>query len=142
MSETDAGTYFELLRRDVRTLGVLAAAARNANPPHDASDWVVTLHFYILCIYAKALGRCRGKEFQDHIGIRNWLNTESDLLAVAKSYRKTEEWSRDARYEGRIFDAEEIRNLHRWFRTARDIFVELLRGNACQDVPVVEPVNP
>lgn len=141
MSQSDAQRYFELLRRDEQTLQLLSTSARTKQPAQDVSDWIVTLHFYVLCVYVKALGRCRGREFQDHLGLRTWLNTEADLLAAAKPYRKTEEWSRDARYEGRTFKVEEIRILHRWFKEARDIILGLLRKQVGGEVPVVEPVS-
>ena len=56
--------------------------------------------------------------------------------------RKVEEWSRDARYEGRLFDAEDFDRFFGWFTDARDSIVNLLKENGIAAPPVVEPVFP
>lgn len=137
-----ASDYLALIRHDVECLHLLAGAARTEKPPKDVSDWIITLHFYLLCVYVKALARCRQKDFQDHYAIRLWLNTEKDLLGVARPYRKVEEWSRDARYEGRLFTQPEILRFHHWFKEARDQLVALLRKEEAGQVPVPDPVSP
>ena len=142
MSLVDAERYLAQVRRSEKALGLLTQAALAETPTEDVSDWVVTIHFYILCVYLKALGRCRGMDFQDHYAIRQWLNTESDLLSIARPYRKVEEWSRDSRYEGQTFAPPEISRFHSWFEDVRDHVVRLLRAHGIRDVPVVRPVDP
>ena len=89
MSSKDAIFYLNLVTRDEQALKLLVGAARSKR---DVSDWVVTLHFYVLCIYVKATGRCFGQDFQDHYAIRNWINSEARLLPIAADYRTVEEW--------------------------------------------------
>ena len=137
-----AGDYLFLVQRDADCLRLLAQAARSEYPGRDVSDWIVTIHFYILCVYVKALGSCRQQNFQDHYAIRQWLNTEPDLLGIARPYRKVEEASRDARYEGRLFAPPEIQRFHQWFQEARDQFVALLRKEGVTQIPNPDPVVP
>lgn len=140
MTTKPAQHYLDLARRDMDAAQILATAAVAGQ--RDVTDWLTTLHFYTICVYVKALGRCRGRDFQDHYAIRQWLNTEADLLAIAGTYRKIEEWSRDARYEGRQFDARiEVPRLHGWFITVRDHLACLLKGHGLA-VPRIEPVAP
>lgn len=140
MSAKPAQHYIDLARRNMDTAQLLATAA--ASSQRDVTDWLTTLHFYTLCIIVKALGRCRGRDFQDHYAIRQWLNTEADLLTIAGTYRKVEEWSRDARYEGRQFDAKsEIPRLHGWFESVRDHLARLLESHGLK-VPRLAPVEP
>lgn len=142
MSQADAKRYLLQVQSNEKALRLLVAAAQAETPRVDVSDWAVTMHFYILCVYVKALGRCRGRDFQDHYGIRQWLNTESDLLQAARPYRKVEEWSREARYEGRTFYSSEMERFHDWFELVRDQLTALLRAHGLKAVPVVNPVDP
>jgi hypothetical protein len=105
----------------------------------DVSDWKCTLLFYIACTYVKALGMARGKDIQDHFQLRQWLNTTDDLWGFAKPYRKLEERSRDARYEGRFYASRELADCGRWFSEVRDAVVGLLRAMGVTQVPVVDP---
>jgi hypothetical protein len=139
MNAAPATHYLSIVRRNEETLKVLSVAADQAK--HDASDWIITIHFYILCLYAKALGVCRGQNFQDHISIRRWLNTDADTMPMAKSYRKVEEASRDARYEGALFTSTDCQRFERWFLDARDHLVRLLKKQGFKP-PVVIPVPP
>lgn len=142
MTLADARRYLQQVRRTEKTLKLLVKATQREDPRVDVSDWAVTIHFYVLCVYVKALGRCRGQDFQDHYGIRQWLNTEPDLLRIARPYRKIEEWSRDSRYEGRTFSSAEFARLHEWFVEVRDCLTSLLQAQGIEDVPVVLPVDP
>jgi hypothetical protein len=136
--------YLRLVQRNGECVALLAAAARKEKPARDVSDWIITLHFYILCVYLKALGQRRGRMFQDHVSIRGYLNLEPDLLKLARPYRQVEEWSRDARYEGRLFTPDEVRRFHSHFITVRDGIVELIvkSGMATEAVPIAQPVFP
>ena len=142
MNKPGVEKYLHLIQHDVDALGLLVGAARASKPPKNVSDWAITLHFYILCVYVKALGRCRGKDFQDHYSIREWLNEEKDLLFIARPYRKVEEWSRDARYEGRVFDPSEVGRFHKWFVEVRNGFVALLQKEGLSSVPAPDPISP
>ena len=114
MPKPDAQRYVDVARHHYDVFVLLASASRAADAVH-STDWQVVLLYYVLCIEVKALGSCRGKELQDHYAIKQWLNSEADLLSIAKTYRKAEEWSRDARYEGRDFTTDELRRYHQWF---------------------------
>lgn len=104
----DPGKYFRLVEHDRDLLDLLSAL-----PPHlinrDFSDWVVTTTFYITCIYMKAYFQTKGIDIQDHITIRKLINTDPTVVSIAYDYRKLEEASRDARYEGRTFDANKLK---------------------------------
>lgn len=131
--------YLRLIRHDAQTLEILSRAAAASTPPADVSDWKCTLTFYIACIYVKALAATRKVQFEEHFGLRQWLNTTADVTAIARPYRKLEERSRDARYEGRLFTSGELREAHRWFSEVRDKIVGLLKASGIQDVPSVDP---
>lgn len=131
--------YFEQLQRNGKTLEVLCSGSSKAG--HDCSDWIVTIHFYILCIYVKALAAHSGQNIQDHVALRAWLNANPERGAMARSYRKAEEASRDARYEGKLFCENEWIRFRRWYVEARDVVVELLK-TAGFAPPVIEPVDP
>lgn len=105
----------------------------------DTTDWQVALLYYMLCLQLKALGARRGLELQDHYRIKRWLNSDNDLIPVAKPYRKAEEWSRDARYEGRCFDGAEIRRYLSWFGCVYDCVGKLLEN---EGVPRPEFTDP
>ena len=124
MSVQEAKRYLGIAEHDYRVLCLLVEASNGsssgASPSEDTTDWQVALLYYILCIEVKALASCRGGELQDHYTIKQWLNTETDVLSIAKYYRMAEEWSRDARYEGRCFTKEEMRRYLEWFHKIHD----------------------
>ena len=129
-----------LVRHDLETLALLSPAAASQKPPLDASDRKCTLLFYMACIYLRALAHQRGKAIERHADARTWLNTEPDLVAIARPYRMLEERSRDARYDGRRFSQPELQGMHRWFCAIRDHLVPLLKATGLAIVPVVEPL--
>lgn len=133
MSESpEAQRYMAIAQHDCRVLGMLLHASTDEGPnessTEDTTDWQVTLVYYVMCIQVKALGCCRGVELQDHYTIKQWLNTEADLLIIAKPYRKAEEWSRDARYEGRSFTYDEMTRYLDWFGKVYDHTAMLLEN--------------
>lgn len=138
--ETGVEKYLRLIEHDFGVLELLTASAERAKPPRDVSDWQVTLIFYITCIYVKALGRSFGRDIQDHYGLRQWLNTEPDLLVIARPYRHIEEPSRDARYEGRTFDRDFIlKRIVPHFVLVRNHLAGLLEKRGATAVPRVDP---
>ena len=137
MAHADVERYLKLVEHDLDTLALLSAQARITK--RDVTDWKCTLLFYMACIFMKALGRLRGKELQDHYQIKQWINTTPDLLSVAKSYRKLEERSRDARYEGRLFSTDELKQAVRWFVDIRDCVIGLLRAGGVVKIPTIDP---
>lgn len=142
MTDSAILRYFELIERHHLCLRLLADAGRIHGKTSETSGWIVTLHFYVLCAYFKAIGKSFGIDFQDHYAIRQWMNSEEDVCYLFQHYRKVEEWSRDARYEGRMFGAEEIENrLHNWFKLVRDGVVSQLRKRGFEDAPEVESVS-
>ena len=131
--------YLRLVQHDLDTLALLAKAADGRTPPEDVSDWKCTLMFYMACVYVKALARSRQKDLQDHYNLRQWLNTTKDLLAITKPYRRLEERSRDARYEGRRFSCQELGQARSWFLEVRDHLVQLLESGGVKAAPGVDP---
>ncbi len=97
--------------------------------------------FYITCIYVKALGRSFERDIQDHYALRLWLNTEPELLSIARAYRHIEEPSRDARYEGRTFKKEfAVERVVPNFVRVRDHIADLLEKRGATGVPRVNLV--
>jgi hypothetical protein len=137
MAIGDVQPYLRLVEHDLEVLGLLTSAASKSDK--DVTDWQCTLLFYMACIYVKALGRLRNKDLQDHYQIKQWLNESPDLFPLIRSYRKLEDNSRDARYEGRVFTREEVSRLLRWFADVRDGVVKLLRAGGVTKVPAVDP---
>jgi hypothetical protein len=76
-----------LVQHDLRTMQLLHDAARSKTPSEDVTDWKCTLMFYMACIYLKALGHQRGKALERHSVARAWLNSEPDLIPIARHYR-------------------------------------------------------
>jgi len=143
MNVQEARRYLELAEHDCRVLRILRRACDDpragALREEDTTDWQVALVYYILCIEVKALGCCRGMELQDHYTIKRWLNDEPELREVARPYRKAEEWSRDARYEGRRFDEREMRRYLSWFGAVHDHLARLLNGEGLSVPGSVDP---
>ena len=125
MSVSEASRYLDLADRDYAVAAMLTGAAGKAK--RDVTDWQVTLLYYVLCVEVKALAASRGLELPDHYSIKQWLNAERDLLVTAKPYRKAEEWSRDARYEGRLFTPAELSRYARWFEAVHLHVRDLLK---------------
>jgi hypothetical protein len=121
-------------------MSVLAESARDRG--HDASDWIVTMHFYALCMLLRAIGQIRGQPIGDHMEARRWLNSEPDLLSVAMPYRKVEEWSRDARYGCRRFPQSDFHRLRGWFNDARDKMGSILRRDKSLTIPEIRSASP
>ena len=138
MSVAEAERYLAIAQHDYRVLGLLTRASRRAPSPEDVTDWQVALLYYMLCILIKALGCCRRIELQDHYSIKRWLNAEADLLSIAKPYRKAEEWSRDARYEGRRFGPAEMRRYLSWFDA---VYAHLLALLAAEGVTSPQQID-
>ena len=127
MSVKEAQRYLAIAEHDGVVLRMLVEGSKGEGT-EDTTDWQVALLYYIMCIRVKALGSCRGVELQDHYSIKQWLNAESDLLGIARPYRKAEEWSRDARYEGRRFGRDELKRYLGWFASVYDHLGALLQN--------------
>ncbi|MGA2261370.1 MAG: hypothetical protein ABSH28_08035 [Acidobacteriota bacterium] len=138
MSASDPGIYFKLIEHD---RDVLQLVSHNARPGCDTSDWQITILYYILCLYMKAFGRVCGRELQDHYSIKQWLNSESRLIPIARPYRKAEEWSRDARYEGRRFSSKEVERFLGWFKFVRQHVAGLLSTAGITNLPNIDSVE-
>ena len=120
MSAKEAERYITIAEHNYHIFCILVGASSskpgtNNADSEDTTDWQLTLLYYVLCIQLKALGSSRGQDLQDHYAIKCWINSAPDLTPIARSYRKAEEWSRDARYEGRHFGANEFRRYLKWF---------------------------
>jgi hypothetical protein len=128
-----------IIRHDFDTLTLLSQGAAANKPPVDVSDWKCTILFYMACLYVRALAHQKGKDIHRHIEARDWINAEKDLIPIARSYRKLEERSRDARYEGRKFTRSEMDEILRWFCDVRETLIHLLAGSGLANVPRVDP---
>jgi hypothetical protein len=142
MSLEDARHLLEVAAHDAKCAAILSEASRSHVPPHDASDWILTMQFYVLCLHVRALARCRGRAFERHEDARLWLNTEQELLAICKAYRLMEEWSRDARYKGRRFRTEEIAEFNARFEKVRDHLLPLLQRAGIKSPRRIAPIPP
>jgi hypothetical protein len=134
-SDSDITRYLNLAAHDLLVLRALRSGALAIKGPADVSDWTVTLTFYSACILMKALARSRNRDLQDHYSVKQWMNTTADLLPVAKAYRKLEERSRDARYEGATFDDRSVKQSVEWFESVRDHVVALLAKAGVREIP-------
>src|SRR5438093_2301199 len=141
MSTEGAQKLVEVAKRQRDCAGLLAEAARTAPKPQDVSGWLITLHFYVLCLLAKAVAKSRGIDFRSQEDIRQWINTEKDIWGISKDYRKAEEMSREARYEGRLFNAEDIRRFNGWYCSVRRHLVGLIKSAGVW-VPSLKPLGP
>lgn len=137
-----AEEHLETISRNGVTVRILAEAAQKRLPPADVSDWVVTIQYYILCLYIQAYGESQGKTFARHLDMRDWINSrESGLAEISRAYRKAEEWSRDARYKGRRFRKDEIDRFTDWFLQVRNFVASLLRQKLTSRVPEIAPLD-
>jgi hypothetical protein len=141
MSLEEARKLLAVARHDADCADLLARAGRDAKPPRDVSDWLITMQFYVLCLHVQALSRCRGHLIERHEDLRQWINTERDLWGMARAYRLVEERSRDARYKGRLFTRAEVVEFNGRFRAARDHILPLL-AQAGLNVQAIEPLLP
>jgi hypothetical protein len=135
MSSSDPSVYFKLIEHDRDELDLVSHKAPSGC---DTSDWQVTVLYYILCLYMKAFGKVCGRELQDHYSIKQWLNSESRLIPIARPYRKAEEWSRDARYEGRRFSSQEMKRFLEWFQSVRQHVASLLSTAGVTGLPDID----
>ena len=135
MALADVPPYLALVESDREVLALVTGGGRAAS--RDVSDWQTTLVYYMACIYVKALGRLRGKDLQDHYQIKQWLNTTADLVLIAAPYRKLEDRSRDARYEGRRFATAEMEQHVRWFEAVRGAIERLLTAGGVGRLPTL-----
>jgi len=111
-SERILGTaYSTLAAHDLETLRLLSLSASRETPPVDVSDWKCTLMFY----------------------------TTADLLPITSSYRKLEEFSREARCEGRRFRPVELQTAFSWFLDVHNHIDRLLHTTGVSPVPVIDP---
>lgn len=120
--------YLDLVHHDRDVFALLATASQSSAPRKDCTDWQCTLLFYMACISVKCFAATTGLAIQDHYQLRSWLNNQPALLGVARSYRKLEERSRDARYEGRRYSAAEMDQNKRWFGEVHQAVIALLRA--------------
>lgn len=124
MGMTEASEYLAIGEHDLEVARVLSEASGRDNL--DATDWLVTIHFYALRMYLKALESLVGLAWQRHEEVHRWLNTTPDLLPISRPYWNFDRLSRSARYEGKQFGARERERLARDFRDARgEIFSRL-----------------
>lgn len=90
------------------------------------------------CIFVKSACSLLGVDIQDHFTLRQIINTRQELWSIARNYRHLEEASRDARYEGRVFDKQYILNrLVPKFNTVCDCVVSLLTQRSVQSIPSI-----
>ena len=140
MNPPEVQKYLDLLKHDLRVLHLLTQAAKSEDPPEDVSDWQVTLLFYLACIHVKTVAHLYGQRFDDHISLRGWINSEADMFAMAGEYRKLEEASRDARYEGRLFSPTSIEQVQLpRFEAVRDHVVSVLREKGITRITHIDP---
>lgn len=139
---SDVSKYLKLVERDLKLFDLLTGTLPNHLESEDFSDWQVTNLFYIACLFLKSVCVLFGEDVQDHFTLRKILNNRKELYSIARNYRHLEEASRDARYEGRVFEKTYILvRLVPKFNSVRDCVVSLLLGNGIQDVPKIEVEN-
>ncbi len=138
MNEDAARRYVRIAEHDYRVVRLLLAARSKQKDSEDITDWQVALLFYVLCVQVKALAICRGTELQDHYAVKQWLNVQADLCRVARSYRKIEEWSRDARYEGRNFKQSELSRFAQWFSEVHGCLSALLKKEGVEPSSLID----
>jgi len=90
--------YFELIEHDFKVLDLLTEEYPPNLKNEDFSDWIITLLYYISCIYIKAYFQSIGVNIQNHQALKEGISRSSKLYFIFIPYRKLEEASRDARY--------------------------------------------
>ncbi|GAX62481.1 glyceraldehyde-3-phosphate dehydrogenase/erythrose-4-phosphate dehydrogenase [Candidatus Scalindua japonica] len=130
--------YLNLVEHNSNLLRLITEKPSGSYKDVDFSDWQVTIIFYISCIYLKSVCSIFGLDVQNHFTIRKTMNERDELRPIFNDYRKIEEASRDARYEGKKFEERIIKKriLPR-FNTVRDCVVEIIKNNGISKVPVV-----
>lgn len=122
-------------------MGLLADACRARDRWHDATDWIVTMLFYVACLYVKAYERGRGHDFQSHEDRNQWLAVDEHLSKHSRYYQLLFNASKLARYDG-------VRVGRGRYDEIRDAFEKLIRVLARRlhdfvpDPPVVAAVDP
>jgi len=143
MSREEAIRYLQIAEHDY-CIGRFLARGPQDNPTSpemlgDTTDWQIALLYYTLCLEVKALGSSRGFELQNRYELRQWLNSEQDVIDIAKPYRKAEEWSRDARYEGRVFSRQELVRFGTWFNEVHTRVCKLLTATGLSVPSAIDP---
>lgn len=139
---SDVQKYLNLVKHDLSLLDLLTGNLPNHLKNENFSDWQVTNLFYMSCIFLKSACALLGEDVQDHFTLRQIINNRAELFSIAKNYRHLEEASRDARYEGRVFDKKYIlERLVPKFNAVRDCIVDLLKKNNIQNIPDIKVEN-
>jgi len=135
----DVTKYLTLIEHDLKLLDLLTSNLPERLNKENFSDWKVTIIFYMACLFLKTACVLFGEDIQDHYTLRQIINNRSELYAIAKNYRHLEEASRDARYEGRVFEKQYIMDrLVPKFNSVRDCVVEILAKQNISNVPVIK----
>jgi hypothetical protein len=133
--------YLELIKHNSKLLDLITGNRPEHLTHEDFSDWQVTVMFYISCIYLKAVCTLHNIDIQDHHKLRETINTNQSLKKlwnISKDYRHIEESSRDARYEGRKFDKNNIERLLRKFYNVRDCAIGIIKDKGINNVPIID----
>lgn len=135
---SDVERYLDLVQHDLNLLDLLTSSLPAHLSNEDFSDWQVTNLFYMACIFLKSACALIGEDVQDHFTLRQIINDREELRNIAKNYRHLEEASRDARYEGRVFDKNYILDrLVPKFNSVRDCVHGLLTQHNIQAISTV-----
>ncbi len=131
--------YLALVSHDLKLFDLVTRLIPSSASKEDFSDWQVTILFYMACIFLKAACSLLGEDVQDHFMMRQIINNRQEFYSIAKAYRHLEEASRDARYEGRVFDKQYILDrLIPKFNSVRDCIVDLLKQKNISNIPSIE----
>jgi hypothetical protein len=141
MKTAEAQKLLTVAHRDAVCAKLLAKAARSDKTSPDVSDWLITIQFYSLCLYVRALGLARGRELTNHEDARSWINDTPDLREMARDYRLVETRSREARYDGRLYERLEILEFNERFTAAMVHVLPLLRSSGLK-ADIVVPLPP
>ncbi len=131
--------YINLIKHNINLLDLLSGQLPGHLSEEDFSDWCVTIIFYILCIYMKAVCALMGEDVQDHYTLRQLINTKPELYNIAKFYRHIEEDSRNARYEGKTYNREYLLNrILPKFNTVRDCAINIIKKHGIVNIPAMD----
>jgi len=129
-------TYFELIEHDFKVLDLLTEEYPPNLKNEDFSDWIITLLYYMSCIYIKAYFQSIGVNIQNHQALKEEISRSSKLYFIFIPYRKLEEASRDARYEGRKFKYKDIINkYYPKLKSIHDLVIEIFNKEGIENVP-------
>jgi hypothetical protein len=95
--------FIYLAEHNLKLFDLLTGQLPKHIKDEDFSDWQVTIIFYMACILVKALCATLNEDPRSHLDIRQLIHNKNEFQSFAKEYRKLEEASRQARYEGRTF---------------------------------------